>query len=65
MERSRTIDLSALAKTHSDEIGSMLAGIENPAGSRLWTAQMRATLRGGKPLGDPRIEETPNSDRNE
>jgi hypothetical protein len=63
MEQPRTINLNALAKNHSDEIGSMIAGIENPADSRLWTAQMRAAVRGGKPLGDPRIEDAPDSER--
>lgn len=56
MDKPCTINLSELAKHHSDEIGSMIAGIEHPTDSRLWTAQMRATVRGGKPLGDPRLE---------
>jgi hypothetical protein len=62
MERPQVIDLSALAKNHSDEIGSMIAGIEHPARG-LWTSQMRASVRGGKPLGEPRIEDQPDSDR--
>jgi hypothetical protein len=63
MEQPRIVNLSELAKNHSDEIGAMIAGIEHPADSRLWTAQMRAPVRGGKPLGDSPIEEAPDSDR--
>ena len=65
MKQPPAIDLCALAKNYSAEIGSMIAGIENPADCGLWTIQTRATVLGGKPLGDPRIEDASDSDRNE
>ena len=44
----RTIDLKALARTHSTEVDRMAKAIRRDGGDALWTAEMRATTRGGK-----------------
>jgi hypothetical protein len=62
MHRRHVIDLNILAQSHSAEIARMLAGIDGAADCALWTAQMRSAIRGGKPLGDPRIKEPLESD---
>jgi hypothetical protein len=40
------INLKSLSRTQDAEVGRMLAGIRGE--SRLWTAEMRAAMRGGK-----------------
>jgi hypothetical protein len=59
MERLCVIDLNDLSISRSDEIARMMAAIEKSADASLWTAQMRTSVRGGKPLGGPRIEDLP------
>ena len=49
MNRGKAISLSSLTRSHSDEIAQMLAAICGNAESPLWTAEMRAATRGGKP----------------
>jgi len=56
MERLTPIDLRALEASCSAQIGSMTTAVENPSGSELWTAQMRAAVRGGKSLVGPFVE---------
>ncbi len=55
MKRSSVVDLSDLAKK-AEEISQLSAGISGE--SILWTAQMRSAVRGGKPLGGPRLEDS-------
>ena len=55
MKRSSVVDLSDLAKK-AEEISQLSAGISGE--SILWTAQMRTAVRGGKPLGGPRLEDS-------
>jgi hypothetical protein len=62
MRRFRVIDLNILAQSHSVEIAQMLAGIDGAADCALWTLEMRSAVRGGKPLGGPRIKEPFESD---
>jgi len=65
MSRPQVIDLNDLEIDHSAEISRMLAGIEGDLGGDLWTSQMRASVRGGKPLGLALLEDLPDSKRNE
>jgi len=57
MKALRNIDVPELSRKHSEEIRSMVAGIDAPAESQVWTATMRASVRGGKPLGFNQVEE--------
>jgi hypothetical protein len=56
MNRGKVISLNSLARSHCDEIDQMLAGIRGNPGSTLWTAEMRAATRGGKPCGLTRVD---------
>jgi hypothetical protein len=56
MNRGKVISLNNLTRTHGDEIDQMLAGIRGNSGSTLWTAEMRAATRGGKPCGITRAD---------
>lgn len=62
MDRRQVIDLNNLAQKHSAEIAGMLAGIDGETDCALWTSEMRSTVRGGKPNGLLRIEESFESD---
>jgi hypothetical protein len=48
MSNPKPINLNGLSMNHSDEITRMLAGIHGDVDATLWTAQMRAAMRGGK-----------------
>jgi hypothetical protein len=56
MDRRKVIGLNSLTRSHFDEIDQMLAGIRGNLGSTLWTAEMRAATRGGKPCGITRVD---------
>jgi len=56
MNPRKAISLSSLTLNHRDEIGMMLAAIRGNAESPLWTAEMRAAIRGGKVLGITRVD---------
>jgi len=51
MDRGKAISLNGLTRSHSDDINEMLAAIRGNSGSALWTAEMRAAVRGGKVMG--------------
>jgi hypothetical protein len=57
MYRGKAISLNSLTRSHSDEIDQMLAAIRGNSGSTLWTAEMRAAIRGGKVMGTSLIDE--------
>jgi len=57
MNRRKTINLNRLAGTHRDEIDQMESGIRGDADSVLWTVELRASTRGGKPCGLVRIDD--------
>jgi hypothetical protein len=48
MNSRKPISLNQLSLNHRDELARMLAGIRGDADATLWTAQMRAAIRGGK-----------------
>jgi len=50
MDRGKAISLDGLTRSHSADIDKMLAAIRGNSGS-LWTAEMRAAVRGGKVMG--------------
>jgi hypothetical protein len=56
MNPGRTISLNHLAAVHRDEIDRMQQGIRGDADSALWTAELRAATRGGKPCGQAAID---------
>ena len=56
---SRTIDLGALDTDHSANVAEMVAAIKHDGDRSLWTCEMRAAVRGGKPMMVSRIEEDP------
>ena len=57
MDRGKAINLNNLTRSHSEDIDQMLAAIRgNPGSSTLWTAEMRAAIRGGKVLGITRVD---------
>ena len=62
MNPRKAISLSSLTLSHRDEIDMMLAAIRGNAESPLWTAEMRAAIRGGKVMSisivDASLEET-------
>ena len=60
MDRGRVISLSNLTLSHGDEIDMMLTAIDGNPESPLWTAEMRAATRGGKPLGIPTVSDNKN-----
>jgi len=62
VNRQQVIDLNDLEQKHSAKIAQMSAAISGEAGCALWTTQMRSAIRGGKPLGSPRIKESFESD---
>jgi hypothetical protein len=51
MDRGKEISLDGLTRSHSDDINEMLAAIRGDSGISLWTAEMRAAVRGGKVMG--------------
>jgi hypothetical protein len=57
MNRGKAIDLGCLARTNRDEIEHMEEGIRGDADSILWTTELRAATRGGKPCGQGAIDE--------
>ena len=57
MDRGKTISLDGLTRSHSDEIDQMLYAIRGHSGSMLWTAEMRAAVRGGKVMGVSLVDE--------
>jgi hypothetical protein len=56
MDRGKAIDLNSLTRSHCEDIDQMLAAIRGNPGSSLWTAEMRAAIRGGKVLGITRVD---------
>ena len=58
MDRGKAISLNSLTRSHSDDISEMLAAIRGNSGSTLWTAEMRAAIRGGKVMGVSQIDES-------
>ena len=56
MDRGKAISLNSLTRSHSEDINDMLAAIRGNSGSTLWTAEMRAAVRGGKVMGVSVIE---------
>ena len=65
MDRPRVIDLNSLARRHWADLARMADGIRGEAGVLLWTSELRSAVRGGKPLGGPHIEDSPDSHRND
>jgi hypothetical protein len=63
MTHRKTVSLNLLAQSRESEIEGMLVGIQGKPGSVLWTAELRATTRGGadKTLGIPMIEQASQS----
>lgn len=57
MDRGKAISLNGLTRSHSEDINEMLAAIRGDSGSTLWTAEMRAAIRGGKVMGISLIDE--------
>ena len=57
MNRGAVIDLNRLNEARRGEIHLMEQGIRGDADSVLWTSELRATNRGGKPCGLTRVEE--------
>jgi hypothetical protein len=57
MNRGKVINLSGLTQTHRDEIDQLARGIHGKAGIPLWTAQLRAATRGGKPCMLTRVDD--------
>ena len=51
MDRGKAISLDGLTRSHSADIDKMLAAIRGTSESILWTAEMRAAVRGGKVMG--------------
>ncbi len=57
MDRGKAISLNSLTRSHREDIDEMLAAIHGNSGITLWTAEMRAAVRGGKVMGVSQIEE--------
>ena len=57
MDRGKAISLNSLTLSHREDIDEMLAAIRGNSGITLWTAEMRAAVRGGKVMGVSQIEE--------
>jgi len=57
MDRGKSISLNGLTRSHSDDIDQMLSAIRGNSDSILWTAEMRAAVRGGKVMGTSLIDE--------
>jgi hypothetical protein len=62
MDRPYVIDLNDLSIGHSDEIARMMAAIDKSADHSLWTARLRTSVRGGKPLGGAPLIDDQSSD---
>jgi hypothetical protein len=45
---SRLVDLRTLISSRSSEVSTMIGAIKGESGGPLWTAQLRASTRGGK-----------------
>jgi hypothetical protein len=58
MDRGKAISLNSLTLSHGNEIDMMVASIHGNPDRTLWTAQMRAAIRGGKVMGTSLIEES-------
>ena len=58
MQKPKIISVAKLSHDHAEEIRAMAQGIDAPAQSQVWTATMRASIRGGKPCGLNQIDET-------
>jgi hypothetical protein len=43
--------LDDLTRNHCEDIDEMVGAIRGDSGSTLWTAEMRAAVRGGKVMG--------------
>jgi hypothetical protein len=56
MDRGKSISLNRLTRSHSDDIDQMLSAIRGNSDSILWTAEMRAAVRGGKVMGTSLID---------
>ena len=56
MDRGKAISLNGLTRSHSNDINEMLAAIRGNSESTLWTAEMRAAVRGGKVMGTSLID---------
>ena len=56
MDRGKAISLNSLTRSHSDDIEQMLSAIRGDSESILWTAEMRAAVRGGKVMGTSLID---------
>ncbi|HLI80457.1 MAG TPA: hypothetical protein VKV03_10770 [Candidatus Binataceae bacterium] len=60
----KILNLREFVASRTDEVSQVVAGIKGRADSILWTAKMRPSVRGGKPLGGPRIDDqSSDSDR--
>ncbi len=51
MDRGKAISLNDLMRSHCEDIDEMVGAIRGDTGSILWTAEMRAAVRGGKVMG--------------
>ena len=51
MDRGKAISLNDLTRSHCEDIDEMVDAIRGDSGSTLWTAEMRAAVRGGKVMG--------------
>jgi hypothetical protein len=56
MDRGKAISLNSLTLSHSDDIEQMLSAIRGNSESILWTAEMRAAVRGWKVMGTSLID---------
>jgi hypothetical protein len=56
MKQAKNLSLGQLMRTHRGEIDRLASGIRGESDSVLWTANMRAAVRGGKPCGGNRID---------
>ena len=57
LSKQHVIDLNDLATSRRADVDIMSQGIRGDAGSALWTAELRATNRGGKPCRITRVDE--------
>ena len=56
MDRGKAISLNSLTLSHGNEIDMMMAAIHGNPEAALWTAEMRAAVRGGKVMGTSLID---------
>jgi hypothetical protein len=51
------LNLKDLIDAHREEISGMERGIRGDLAGNLWTAALRASIRGGKPCGFSQVDE--------